>query len=175
MITKKNLKLFLSFLSLVAFISCSAGNKLGSETQSSQGGLKSNLPIFGKGHKSELVGTWSAYGWGGQKYSIIIDSDGNINFNCRISSFSSHYNYSGKLADDFVYPYTIQLIYIATNHPCDYKHWDDGISKLNPQYQTGTFTFHNESTLTASYYMVHNPTSQSWMGWKAHTNDFKKE
>ena len=56
MITKKNLKLFLSFLSLVAFISCSAGDKFGSETQGSQtvsgegkGGLKTNLPIWSTG------------------------------------------------------------------------------------------------------------------------------
>ena len=55
MITKKQFKIFLSFLSLVAFISCSAGDKLGSETQSSQiseegkGGLKTNLPIWSTG------------------------------------------------------------------------------------------------------------------------------
>ena len=109
--------------------------------------------------------------------SIIIDSDGNINFNCRTTrgAFYMHYNYSGKLAEDFEYPYTIKLVYIATNHPCDDKSRDSSeISKLNPQSQTGTFTFHNESILTASYYVAqwsyNFPTD-----WRHDSLDFKKE
>lgn len=81
MITKNNLKIFLSFLSLVAFISCSAGDKLGSETQSSQiseedsGGLKTNLPIWGKSNIPEehcgryTVKNLGSLNWGNEAYS----------------------------------------------------------------------------------------------------------
>ena len=72
MTTKNNLKIFLSFLSLVAFISCSAGDKLGSEVQDSQnqgsqtievsdGNLKTNLPIWGSSEfKVKIPEIW----WG---------------------------------------------------------------------------------------------------------------
>ena len=53
MITKQHLKIFLSFLSLTALIlvSCSAEDKLGSETQSPQvsggsKGIRTNIPIW---------------------------------------------------------------------------------------------------------------------------------
>ena len=85
MLTKKQFKIFLSFLSLVAFISCSAGDKLGSETQSSQisgegsgsngVGLKTNLPILGKVSISEeycgryTVEHPSHVNWGNGAYS----------------------------------------------------------------------------------------------------------
>ena len=85
MITKKQFKIFLSFLSLVAFISCSAGDKLGSETQSSQisgegsgsngAGLKTNLPIWGKVSISEeycgryTVKNLGSLNWGNEAYS----------------------------------------------------------------------------------------------------------
>ena len=92
MIIKKNLKLFLSFLSLVAFISCSAGDKLGSETQGSRIGesgntveyKKSNLPRWEKGHVldnsnnynygGELDGTWQPIN--GRGYLIWISGGG---------------------------------------------------------------------------------------------------
>ena len=90
MITKKNLKLFLSFLSLVALLlgSCNAKDKLGGETQDSQnqdsqisgegsgsngGGFKTNLPIWGKVNiPEEYCGRYTAKGntvnWGNGAY-----------------------------------------------------------------------------------------------------------
>ena len=92
MITKKNLKLFLSFLSLVALLlgSCNAKDKLGGETQDSQnqdsqisgegngsngGGFKTNLPIWGKVNiPEEYCGRYtversSHINWGNEAYS----------------------------------------------------------------------------------------------------------
>ena len=165
MIAKNNLKIFLSFLSLVAFISCSAGDKLGSETQSSQisgegkGGLKTNLPIWGTGHvkgnhsKSELVGTWkSDYG-----QNLIIDIDGNIHLYRDLSIYMHSWNYYGKTADTFDYPYTVEVVY-----------------KLNDrESQTGTITFHNASSCSASFYGRWRSMYGGW-GWDKLTSTFTK-
>ena len=154
MITKKQFKIFLSFLSLVAFISCSAGDKLGSETQSSQtvsgegkGGLKTNLPIWGKGHKSELVGTWMRV-WTDSPYNVFnslnlsIDDNGNITL--YISGRSTYdylhnYTYTGKIEDNFEYPYTVNLTQTSFYY--------DGKLNTDAYYNghTGTITFNNAS------------------------------
>lgn len=71
MIMKKHLKIFLSFLSLAALLlgSCSAEDKLGSETQGSQVsggsiGRRTNLPIWSR------YGTYIPEIWWGKYYDL---------------------------------------------------------------------------------------------------------
>ena len=99
---------------------------------------------------SELVGTWK-FG----DFIFTIDSSGNLNLNCGVNKYiNTHCNYSGKLADDFEYPYTIELTFTISSHAsitsCP-KSKDslflEGVSKLE-QSKTGRFTFSDASTCT---------------------------
>ena len=167
MIMKKHLKIFLSYLSLAALllVSCSAEDKLGSETQGSQiRGIGSednikrkntNLPIWGTGYvpgnyKKELVGTWSDGGGRYDDYNIEIDGEGNLSL--LINASGGTYTYTGKIADIFGYPYTVE---IAATYISETK--------------TGTITFDSASSSATGYFWHYQS-----MDWKYKTVSFHK-
>ena len=75
------------------------------------------------------------------------------------------YNYTGKLADNFDYPYTIELVYNIYSSVLlgDMDLGDDTHTSQNyqqyktvsPQQQTGTFTFIDASTCEADFYSLY--------------------
>ena len=124
MITKKQFKIFLSFLSLVAFISCSAGDKFGSETQGSQvsgtnsGGLKTNLPIWS-------TGTYIPQEYWGEYHDLTRNPMATVTANA-ISFYS--YKYGGG----FIYTVDIQnnktTAYVG-NNTWHYNYGNNGTIK----------------------------------------------
>ena len=118
--------------------------------------------IQGGSHsRTELVGTWKVDTR--DEIIINIDSDGNFSFDCggqdKYSFRGNHYKYTGKLAETFEYPYTIELTFAVSSHSCNPTYnndneYDDWIKALEPKSKTGKFTFHDASTLTASLYLV---------------------
>ena len=71
-----------------------------------------------------------------------------------------HCNYTGKLADTFEYPYTIELTFNISSHSsasCYMKDdwFDNNIGTLNPKLQTGKFIFSDASTCSASFYTIY--------------------
>ena len=124
----------------------------------------------GSHSRVELLGgtTWKSEEGSLRSFIFTIDNDGNINFNCGLSPDTSgyHYNYTGKLADDFDYPYTIELNFLLSSftdsckgynyEPSDYEN----LAK-EKKTGTGTFTFRDASTCEASVDMVSMP-SVTW-------------
>ena len=96
----------------------------------------------------------------GDIYILNIDSEGNIVFNCALGNDRSgegwwHYNFVGKLADTFEYPYTIELTFIASSlsstscHMRKSEFYNGKINELQIKSKIGKFTFSDASTLTA--------------------------
>ena len=111
-----------------------------------------------------------------------IDSAGNLNLNCGVNKYDdTHCNYTGKLADTFEYPYTIELTFNISSHSSASCHreddwFDNNIGRLNPKLQTGKFTFRDASTCSTSIYTIHrwwSVASVSWKRWDF--NNFKKQ
>ena len=131
----------------------------------------------GSHSRAELVGTWNnPYGNEKGLYYFNIDSDGNLNFDCGLITYSGwHYNYSGKLAETFEYPYTIELTFTVSSHSSitackdkdkstDSSWLIDRLKELNPQSKTAKFTFIDASTCTASVNMIyHGAAGVLWM------------
>ena len=116
--------------------------------------------------RAELVGTWNnPDGNGKGLFNFNIDSGGNLNFNCDLITYSGwHYNYAGKLADTFDYPYTIELTFTVSSHSSitscikqdstDSSWLNARLKELNPQLNTAKFTFTDASTCIASVNMI---------------------
>ena len=82
--------------------------------------------------KSELVGTWR----GNYDESLTVDSEGNIHLWRTLSTYIYSWDYYGKTADTFNYPYTVEVVY----------------ERGNGESRTGTITFHNSSSCSISVY-----------------------
>ena len=93
---------------------------------------KQNPTETEKHSRAELVGTWQ----GSYGINLTVDSDGNIHLWRWLSTYIYSWDYYGKAADTFDYPYTVEVVYNLNN----------GESR------TGTITFHNASSCSASYY-----------------------
>ena len=93
------------------------------------------------------------------------------------------YNYTGKLADNFNYPYTIELVYnfyssVLLGDMTQY-HYDMFYKDVSPKQQTGKFTFIDASTCEAHFHkiswggmwgeLIYSDTNNYWR-WKS----FKK-
>ena len=138
-----------------------------------------------KHSKSELVGTWNNQEQLKRNNFILdIDSEGNLNFNCGLKDYSGHhYNYSGKLADTFNYPYTIELTFTVSSHSsitsCIKQDSTDSywlntrLKELNPQLNTAKFTFTDASTCTVSANMIYH--GSGYVIWMDSINSFKKQ
>ena len=136
-----------------------------------------------KHSKSELVGTWNNQEQLKRNNFILdIDSEGNLNFNCGLKDYSGHhYNYSGKLADTFNYPYTIELTFTASSHSstsckdANNNYLINEIVNLTPKSKTAKFTFTDASTCTVSANMIYHGSGYViWMEWNS-INSFKKQ
>ena len=85
--------------------------------------------------KSELEGTWKS-----GNHVIEIDSNGNITLNCPLgNNHNYHYSYTGKLANDFNYPYAVKMY-----------------AMQGGERKVGTLTFNNSSSATGSFYYYRN-------------------
>ena len=112
----------------------------------------------------ELAGKWNlpAYSWGRETGFVFnIDKDGNFSFNSSDdNSKEYHYYYTGKLADNFEYPYTIELVYNIYSSVLlsDMRQdiYNSYYKTLSPQQQVGKFTFIDASTCEAHFYMVYD-------------------
>ena len=92
-----------------------------------------------------------------------------------------HYNYSGKLADTFNYPYTIELTFTASSHSstsckdANNNYLINEIVNLTPKSKTAKFTFTDASTCTVSANMIYHGSGYViWMEWNS-INSFKKQ
>ncbi len=125
---KKILTTVLSFLVLFS-VSCDNEGKTGS----GGAGVGGDGSSGGSQSKSELVGTWQSTEKV-EPYRFKIDDNGNISF--ALNSFGVNYlYYTGKIADTFDYPYTVEIV-------SDYYN----------QKAKGTFTFNNEANCNAVFY-----------------------
>ena len=133
--------------------------------------------------RAELVGTWNnPDGNGKGLFNFNIDSEGNLNFNCGLKDYSGHhYNYSGKLAETFDYPYTIELTFTASSHSstscqdANNNYLINEIGNLTPKSKTAKFTFTDASTCTVSANMIYHGSGRvDWMEWNS-INSFKKQ
>lgn len=188
-----NPKTLLSFLSLAILLlgSCSAGDKLGSETQGSQnqnsqivngGGDKvnkitTNIPTWDRGHfrsKAELAGWWKAHGpWNGYwEANGLLDTKGNIILIYGGSVSMVYAAFGGKVDDIFSYPYTIKLIIsnIAS------KKIDGSTTFTFYSATNGTFTYNNRdiyiSKQSDKFWNREEPTNV-FKGFKDSLGDFK--
>ena len=130
----------------------------------------------------ELAGTWKAVT--GDTVIFTVNNSGNLNFNCALNKYAdTHCNYSGKIADAFEYPYTIELTFTTSSHAsitsCDLNkdNWFLGeVSKLPEQSKVGKFTFTDASTCSISVYTINRGyTAGGWVVWKEWNNSFKKQ
>ena len=104
----------------------------------------------------ELAGTWRARYDAGFVY-INIDNDGNFILTNNRSSHAFFY-YTGKLADNFEYPYTIELVYDAYSSVLFDNLGQEAYSKAEPKQTNGKFTFIDASTCEAHFHRI------SWGG-----------
>ena len=124
----------------------------------------------------ELAGTWRAPYDEGYVY-INIDNDGN--FILTNGHFHEYFNYTGKLADNFEYPYTIELVYDAYSSVLFDNLGQEYYSKAEPKQTNGKFTFIDASTCEAHFHkiswggiwgeLIYSDTNNYWR-WKS----FKK-
>ena len=130
---------------------------------------------------SELVGTWKIVS--GSPIILTIDSEGNLNLNCGNNKYrNTHCNYTGKLTDNFDYPYTIELTFTISSHAsitsCAWIKDDWFIKQAEglEQYKTGKFTFTDASTLTVSAWMLSTANnSVEWINLYNGNIIFKKQ
>ena len=114
----------------------------------------------------ELAGTWNPQGPGSPAYIINIDKDGNFSFNSLhlIGGKNWCFNYTGKLADNFEYPYTIELVYniysSVLSGEISRDSYNEKFKNLKQQY-IGTFTFIDASTCEARFY-----AAELWGAWR---------
>ena len=107
---------------------------------------------------SELEGTWKSYtsDIALPVITFTVDSAGNLNFNCLYEDKGFyHYNYTGKLTDDFEYPYTIELTFNISSYTpfasCSLDSLLGEISKFPNKSLIGKFIFSDASTCAASF------------------------
>ena len=77
------------------------------------------------------------------------------------------YNYTGKLADNFEYPYTIELVYniyssVSLGDMTQYQ-YDTTYKAFSPQKVNGKFTFIDASTCEAVFDEIHI-AEKRWVG-----------
>ena len=134
---KKILIAVLSF-SLLFAVSCDNEGKTGG------GGTGGGGSSGGSQSKSELVGTtWRAREGGALAPSFTIDAEGNIQRKGGTSSGMS-WTYTGKIADTFDYPYTVEVV-----------------ATYNTETLKGTFIFNSASEcLTTTLY--YNGIGKEW-------------
>ncbi len=128
----------------------------------------------GSHSKAELEGTWKS-----SFFLFTIDNNGNMNFNCGLTNTTYpvyHYNYSGKIADNFEYPYTVELTFTVSSHAStsckelylendkkDYEGVSNQIENLEPKSQVSKFTFLDASTcISSNLYMAGHNGSVYW-------------
>ena len=145
--SKQIIIMLLSFIILFS-IGCDNENKTGS------GGSGGGGSFGGSQSKSELVGTWRAKLGGNLAPSFTVDAEGNISrkytFTTDRGQFES-VTYTGKVADTFDYPYTVELS--GTIVKLDGT--DTGETKK------GTFIFNSASECSATIQM-YNPSERQW-------------
>ncbi|WP_432633442.1 hypothetical protein [Brachyspira sp.] len=88
--------------------------------------------------------------------TFTVDSGGNLNFNCLYEDKGFyHYNYTGKLADNFDYPYTIELTFNIPSYTpfasCSLDSLLGEISKSPYKSAIGKFIFSDASTCAVSF------------------------
>ena len=101
------------------------------------------------------------------------------------------YNYTVKLADNFNYPYTIELVYNIYSSvslgDMTQSQYNNIYKAFNPQKGTGKFTFIDSSTCEADFDEIHirqnrwaknricndNDTNYQWAYWRY--SSFKKQ
>ncbi len=124
-------KILITVLSFLVLFSVSCDNE--GKTGSGGAGVGGDGSSGGSQSKSELVGTWQSTEKV-EPYRFKIDDNGNISF--ALNSFGVNYlYYTGKIADTFDYPYTVEIV-------SDYYN----------QKAKGTFTFNNEANCNAVFY-----------------------
>ncbi len=104
------------------------------------------------------MGTWKSYTSDVDLpvITFTVDSGGNLNFNCLYEDKGfCHYNYTGKLAEDFEYPYTIELTFNISSYTpfasCSLDSFLDEISKFDNKSLIGKFIFSDASTCAVSF------------------------
>ena len=117
----------------------------------------------------ELAGTWVGRGFYRYGNVIInIDKDGNFSFNSLDNGDKGYryYNYTGKLADNFEYPYTIELVYNIYSSVLlggmTQAEYDKTFKTVNPQQKIGKFTFIDATTCEASFYIIDYWNGNTW-------------
>ena len=158
--SKQIIIMLLSFIILFA-IGCDNENKTGS------GGSGGGGSLGGSQSKSELVGTWIAKLGGNLAPSFTVDAEGNISrkytFTTDRGKFES-VTYTGKVADTFDYPYTVELS--GTIVKLDGT--DTGETKK------GTFIFNSASECSATIQM-YNPLERPESRWYDLTETYYKQ
>ena len=151
--SKQIIIMLLSFIILFS-IGCDNENKTGS------GGSGGGGSFGGSQSKSELVGTWRAKLGGNLAPSFTVDAEGNISrkytFTTDRGKFES-VTYTGKVADTFDYPYTVEL-----------SGTDTGETKK------GTFIFNSASECSATI-QAYNPTEYPENRWYDLTETYYKQ
>ena len=158
--SKQIIIMLLSFIILFS-IGCDNENKTGS------GGSGGGGSFGGSQSKSELVGTWIAKLGGNLAPSFTVDAEGNISrkytFKNDRGKFES-VTYTGKVADTFDYPYTVELS--GTIVKLDGT--DTGETKK------GTFIFNSASECSATI-QAYNPTEYPENRWYDLTETYYKQ
>ena len=158
--SKQIIIILLSFIILFS-IGCDNENKTGS------GGSGGGGSFGGSQSKSELVGTWRAKDGGNLAPSFTVDAEGNISrkytFKNDRGKFES-VTYTGKVADTFDYPYTVELS--GTIVKLDGT--DTGETKK------GTFIFNSASECSATIQM-YNPSERPESRWYDLTETYYKQ
>ena len=155
--SKQIIIMLLSFIILFS-IGCDNENKTGS------GGSGGGGSFGGSQSKSELVGTWRARTI--MPPSFTVDAEGNISRKYTFQtdrSFES-VTYTGKVADTFDYPYTVELS--GTIVKLDGT--DTGETKK------GTFIFNSASECSATIQM-YNPLERPESRWYDMTETYYKQ
>ena len=144
--SKQIIIMLLSFIILFS-IGCDNENKTGS------GGSGGGGSFGGSQSKSELVGTWRAKDGGNLAPSFTVDAEGNISrkYTFQIDRSFESVTYTGKVADTFDYPYTVELS--GTIVKLDGT--DTGETKK------GTFIFNSASECSATIQM-YNILEYKW-------------
>ena len=143
---KKILIAVLSF-SLLFAISCDNEGKTGGGGTGGVGGVSGGgTGVGGNGgtgtggssgssqSKSELVGRWKEDTKAPQPYIFYIYENGDIKFTLS-EGILSYYDYTGKIADTFDYPYTVEIV-----------------ANFRGKTSKGKFTFNSEKSCRAVFY-----------------------
>ena len=136
---KKILIAVLSF-SLLFAVSCDNEGKTGGGTGGVAGGGGvvsgggNGGSSVGSQFKSELVGRWKEDTKAPQPYIFYIDKNGDIKLTLS-EGILYYYDYTGKIADTFDYPYTVEIV-----------------ANFRGKTSKGKFTFNSEKSCRAVFY-----------------------